>query len=533
MAWNEQYARILEQMKKSSATSVAITGADSKIEEPDCLFYTNFSRETAVAFYDIFEAFKDYYKSNPSLAVDRLKTNLKMQIDGMNGICPIEVVLYSSRVIREYLGNRAIKLALISLIQQYIPSNLKSVQYILSGWEWPQILSIVIEACGKTNDDEAIKLAMKYCPAIARKFVDKNDCEVLKSYITMIENTQNDAYIGYLTQIATLPQFDVDNNLGDYLVKELRKNRFLADHKETIAGAIHAKTGNYSLKRNLEKLLDNRHPATDTGSFNMTGLNYEIKAKRVAAMDFKRNPSALLREFELSRESDREIILLTCQKILKDIPLMLRSSDRNHAMIMVATKGQRIRAHELLDDIRELRTNYPDLAVTSRIALSEINPREYPLEDAMKRIIIDGELDSWSWAVGKYFRFRKQTFEKNLLWAFDESIDSVSQLDMAAFWARFKTIIITFNGNNDLLSTQVEIQKKIFAIIGKALNCTLTESACSELVELLDFLLKFSPAPCLELLDEMKKISKGNNFNKILSLVNDVIKKGDLAREPD
>ena len=38
MAWNEQYARILEQMKKNSATNTAITGADAKNDEPDCLF---------------------------------------------------------------------------------------------------------------------------------------------------------------------------------------------------------------------------------------------------------------------------------------------------------------------------------------------------------------------------------------------------------------------------------------------------------------------------------------------------------------
>lgn len=533
MAWNEQYARILEQMKKSSSVNASITGADSKTEEPDCLFYTNFSRESAIAFYEVFEAFKEYYKSNPSLAVDRLKTNLKMQIDGMSGVCPIEVMLYSSRIIRDYLGNRPIKLALISLIQQYIPSNLKSVQYILSGWEWPQILSIVIEACGKTNNDDVVKLAMRYCPTIAQKFVDKNDSEVLKSYITMIENTQNEAYIGYLTQIATLPQFDVDNVLGDHLIKELRKNRFLSDHRETIAREIHAKTGNYSLKRNLEKILDNKNPSAATGAFNMAGLNYEIKAKQIAAMDFTKNPSVLLREFEMSRESDREIILLTCRKILKDIPCMWRASDKNHAMIMVATKGQRIRAHELIADICALQNSCPELSVTTKIALSEISPGQYPLEDAMYQIIVDGEIDSWSWAIGKYFRFRKQIFEKNLLRAFMEKSSSVRKMDMASFLGRFKNIVILFNGNNDLLSTQPEIQKNVFEIVKAVMTDDLTESACKEIVDLLEFLLKYSASQSLGLLDEMKRLSKTLNYDELMARVNDVIKKGDLAREPD
>lgn len=533
MAWNEQYARILEQMKKSSSVNASITGADSKTEEPDCLFYTNFSRESAIAFYEVFEAFKEYYKSNPSLAVDRLKSNLKMQIDSMNGVCPVEVMLYSSRIIRDYLGNRPIKLALISLIQQYLPTNLKSVQYILSGWEWPQILSIVVEACGKTNNDEVIKLAMRYCPSIAQKFVDKNDSDVLKSYITMIENTQNEAYIGYLSQIATLPQFDVDNVLGDHLIKELRRNRFLADHKETIAREIHAKTGNYSLKRNLEKILDNKNPAADTGAFNMAGLNYEIKAKQIAAMDFTKNPSVLLREFEQSRESDRDIILLICQKVLKDIPAMWRASDKNHAMIMVATKGQRIKGYELISDICALQNACPELAVTTKIALSEISPGQYPLEEAMYQIIVDSEIESWSWAIGKYFRFRKQNFEKNLLRAFLEKSASIGKMDMSSFLARFKTIVILFNGNNDLLSTQPDIQKNIFEIIRSVMSGDLTESACKEIVELLEFMLKYSANCSLDLLDEMKRISKTQQYDELLIRVNDVIKKGDLAREPD
>ena len=192
MAWNEQYARILEQMKKNSVTNTVITGADAKNDEPDCLFYTNFSRESAVAFYEVFENFKEYYRSNPSIAVERLKSNLKIQIEAMGDICPIEVILYASRIIRDQLNNRPIKQALVTTIQQYIPGSLKSVQYILSGWEWPQILAIVIEACGKTNNDYAIKMAMDYCAKLAKKFVDKNDNELLKSYITMIEYAQNE-----------------------------------------------------------------------------------------------------------------------------------------------------------------------------------------------------------------------------------------------------------------------------------------------------------------------------------------------------
>ena len=357
MAWNEQYARILEQMKKNSVTNTVITGADAKNDEPDCLFYTNFSRESAVAFYEVFENFKEYYRSNPSIAVERLKSNLKIQVEAMGDICPIEVILYASRIIRDQLNNRPIKQALVTTIQQYIPGNLKSVQYILSGWEWPQILAIVIEACGKTNNDYAIKMAMDYCAKLAKKFVDKNDNELLKSYITMIEYAQNENYLNYITQIATIPQFEEDNALADYLVRELRRNSFLKEYKESISESIHAKTSNYSLKRSLEKIMDNTCPNNNGNAFNMNGLSYERKVKQVEAMDFTRSTSAMLSNFERSREPDDEIVLLTCKKILRDISGM-RPSDRNLALILVGTKGSRIRATELTEPILELQESY-------------------------------------------------------------------------------------------------------------------------------------------------------------------------------
>ena len=532
MAWNEQYARILEQMKKNSATNTAITGADAKNDEPDCLFYTNFSRESAIAFYEVFDSFKDYYKSNPSIAIDRLKNNLKIQIEAMGDICPLEVLLYASRIIRDQLNNRPIKQALVSTIQQYIPGNLKSVQYILSGWEWPQILAIVIEACGKTNNDYAIKMAMDYCSKISKKFVDKNDNELLKSYITMIEYTQNDNYLNYITQIATVPQFEEDNALADYLVRELRRNPFLKEHKESIAESIHAKTSNYSLKRSLEKIMDNTRPANNTNAFNMNGLSYERKVKQVEAMDFTRSTSAMLSDFERSRETDDEIVLLTCKKILRDISSM-RPSDRNLALILVGTKGSRIRATELTEPILDLQESYRELKVTSMIALTELDQRNFTLEDAMNQIIVDSDIDNWDWAVGKYFRFRKAFFEKNLMRAFCEKIPTVSDGDMSAFLGRFLKLIELFNGNNELLSTQDATQEAIIEFVGLVMEAYLTEAACGQIVNILDFMLAFCPNAVLTLLDRLKKIAENNRYEKIVTRVNEVIKKGDLAREPD
>jgi len=532
MAWNEQYARILEQMKKNSTTSTSISGADTKNDEPDCLFYTNFSRETAEAFYDIFEKFKGYYKQNPSVAIDTLKNNLKKQIDGMEDICPIEVLLYASRTIREYLGQRQIKAALISIIQQYIPSNLKSVQYILSGWEWPQILAIVVEACGKTNNDYAIKMAMDYCPKIAKKFVDKNDNELMKSYIVMIESTQNTNYLTYLTQIVCLPQFEDDQGLVDFFIRELRKNTFLKDHKEKIAEDLHAKTGSFSLKRSLERIMDAPTGRTGNNDFSMGGLNYDAKVKRVEALDFTRNTSFMLSDFERSREVDNDIVILTCQKILKSFYAM-RASDRNLALILIGTKGSRVNATNLIEDILDVQELYPETKVATFLALSELDSHNYPLEDAMNEIIVNPDIDQWDWAVGKYFRFRKALFEKNLLRAFRERIAESNMNDIGTILIRLQKLVVLFDGNNQLLSTQSNVQHNILDIVDDVIAMEINERTFTQVLEILNYLLAYAPLRVLNLLDKLKIIAERYGWIQLIRLVNEAIKKGDLAREPD
>ena len=533
MAWNEQYARILEQMKKNSVTNVAITGAETKNDEPDCLFYTNFSRESVIAFYEVFESFREYYKSNPSIAIDRLKSNLKLQIEAMGDICPIEVILYSSRVIRDLLNRMPIKQALVSIIQPYIAENLKSVQYILSGWEWPQILAIVIEACGKTNNDYVIKLAMDYCSKISKNFVDKNDNELMKSYITMIEYTQNENYLSYITQIATIQQFEEDNILCDYLVKEMYRNAFFREHKNIIAENIYGKTNNYSLKRSLEKIMDNTKSINNINIFNMNGLNSERKKQRIESMDFTRNTSAMLNEFERFRETDEEIILLICEKILKDISGM-RPSDRHFALVLVGTKGFRTQSTQLTRLILALMDSYRELKVTALIALTELDQNSFPLEIVLNQMIVDEDIEDWEWAVGKYFRFRKAFFEKNLMRFFGEKVSTTSKEELPVFLRRFHKLIGMFNGNNNLLSTQEASQRAIIEFVAIVIDkAILSESSYEQLISILDFMLFFCPNEVLILLDRIKKIAESERYEKIVVRINEVIKKGDLAREPD
>lgn len=533
MAWNKQYERILEQMKKNSVTNTVITGADAKNDEPDCLFYTNFSRESAVAFYEVFENFKLYYTSNSSIAVEKLKSNLKSQIDEMGNICPIEVILYASRIIRDKLNDKPIKQALVSTIQQYIPRNLKSVQYILSGWEWPQILVVVIEACGKTNNDYAIKTAMDYCAKLAKKFVDKNDTEVLKSYITMIEYTQNENYLNYITQIATVPQFEENEALVNYLVKELNKNSFLKENSDLISKNIHAKANNYYLKNSLEKIMKNVWPNSSTNIFNMNGLSYERKVKQIETMDFSRNTYKMLRDFE-NLKADNETVLLICKHILNDIPKM-RPSDRINALILVGTKGSRIRATELKESILELQKSNQELKVASMIALTELDSQNFTLGNTMEQLIADDNIDDWYLAIGKYFRYRKSYFREDLMRVFFEKIPYVSKNDMPVLLEKLLKLIEAFNGgvSHDSLSTDTETQMAIIELLKTVEETPLTDVSCEKLISILKVMLSFCPNEVLTLLDSLKKIAENNCYDKIIARVNEVIKKGDSAREPE
>ena len=65
MAWNEQYARILEQMKKNSTTSTSISGADTKNDEPD--FTRSFLAKQQKPFMIFLKSSKDIINNIPAL----------------------------------------------------------------------------------------------------------------------------------------------------------------------------------------------------------------------------------------------------------------------------------------------------------------------------------------------------------------------------------------------------------------------------------------------------------------------------------
>ena len=61
----------------------------------------------------------------------------------------------------------------------------------------------------------------------------------------------------------------------------------------------------------------------------------------------------------------------------------------------------------------------------------------------------------------------------------------------------------------------------------------INERVFSQILEILNYLLSLAPLRVLSLLDKLKVIAERYGWIQLIKLVNEAIKKGDLAREPD
>ena len=195
--WRKKLDLIQKKIDEESEVTIIdeeVTGVKALHYAPDNLFYSEFSEADAEAFFAIFEGFRNAYNMNKNLAIKALSDNIELQIDEMsNNVCPVEVILFASRSIKDLLStDPKLFKEFKNLIAKHIGVWMqKSAWYILSGWEWKHQLAIFVEAIGESNDATLLKLAMDYYDRIAKLCIDKEDCQVLKSYINMILATQN------------------------------------------------------------------------------------------------------------------------------------------------------------------------------------------------------------------------------------------------------------------------------------------------------------------------------------------------------
>ena len=90
--WIDQLQKIKTDMQSKAEVSIIdedVTGVQGNNSAPDNLFYSEFSEEVAVAFFDIFARFGKIYETNSRDAIDILIDNIEVKNDAVN-IMPLD-----------------------------------------------------------------------------------------------------------------------------------------------------------------------------------------------------------------------------------------------------------------------------------------------------------------------------------------------------------------------------------------------------------------------------------------------------------
>lgn len=281
-----------------------ITGAVSVSNEPDNLFFSSFSEEDARAFSAIFDRYKCYSKENSFEAPMQLKNNIDIQCKAMeeSGICPLELMLFSARIIGDELKHDTpARRNLVLMTERYVKGSSESVRYILAGWEWEYILCIVLEACGKTNDDSLIRLAISYSSDLVNKYTTPSNISILKGYLTMLNCSQNDQYIPVIGDLYSIPVVTDNIEAKNELVSLLNKKRsFMNDYSARIIEEITSRNIGQALRKQLE-IIRGSSMVTDGDLFKTLNSNIDISRKIQAINEAELNYKTLS---SMSRNTD-------------------------------------------------------------------------------------------------------------------------------------------------------------------------------------------------------------------------------------
>lgn len=185
------------------------------------LFYWNFEP------YYIEELVRCYEKQViNSLKIHELEIELRCIAEDMMGenTCPIEAILYSSKVINNALVNNN---SIIETIGNVI-SNIyfrneyeykDTIKFILEEWSWTPQIMILINACGKIADLELLKMIYE------RHLKGDTRLHVLKAFMN-VNNENKETCIEYSLKIISLTQ-ESDNTevqMAKYFIHNYTKN---------------------------------------------------------------------------------------------------------------------------------------------------------------------------------------------------------------------------------------------------------------------------------------------------------------------
>lgn len=185
------------------------------------LFYWNFE---SYHIEDLVRCYEKFTSNNINLGkLHELEIELKCIAQEMMGenTCPIEAILYASKVINNILVNNNALVETIGNVIAYIYSRNESeyketIKFILEEWSWTIQIMILINACGKIEDIDLLNIVYD------RHTKGDTRLQALKAFM----NVKKDICVDYTLKLISLTQ-EIDNTevqMAKYFIHNYTKN---------------------------------------------------------------------------------------------------------------------------------------------------------------------------------------------------------------------------------------------------------------------------------------------------------------------
>lgn len=546
--WKEMLKEVNTQEADISILQENITGVKGEEDSPDNLFYSEFSEEDARAFFNIFSGYMELYEQNKEQACNCLEKNLEEQIKAMpQKICPVEILLYSSRIIKKQIRDEKNVFTLLkSIVGKNLghPSSFKSVEYILSGWEWAPQLCILVEAIGEKNDSELIDFAMKKYEYKADN--SENDTRLLLSYINMLLATQNDKYIHYIVDVVTNKKFMDNNDLTNNFDSQLRSNTFLNRNFSELIKQMNEK----KLTERMQSVLRSWSKNNQEIQTNCPQPIRYQNAKNSQSRQNDGNITATLDSLQFDSYTRKD--LQTCYKLKNDdnerkqackiimnkIDSMRPEKERGWAYITLGKLGEFLHDDALEGFLTEQKKVHPDFAFSINIALHSLGKID---DKALFDLILEGKAQDFDCEnLAQHCRYKQQLLSVGF-------VDYISEIsnknlvkenkinDVLKF---FYNVLKEYNGKDNNINRSGELVYNVINML-KNFNKQYSEiSIYKTILDINECILESSPsktACILQNLDFVNKNLPKNNpeTESLVARIDKILIKGDLPSEPD
>ena len=240
----ERYKSIMTTSSKlvslKEINEVSEGGGEKTNNYNNKLFYWNFEP------YHIEELVKCYEKfSNGELNQFRTK-ELKSEIIEISNdmisknICPIESILYASKVLNNLLDENFLVDTLGSIISEiYLKKNddyKDTIKFILKEWSWKLQIIVLINACGKIGDIDLLKVIYE------KHTNDDTRLEALKAFM----NVDNEICIDYTLDL--ISRIKESDNIEVQMVKY-----FINNYNKSFGKVATYKAEKYLIDENINK----------------------------------------------------------------------------------------------------------------------------------------------------------------------------------------------------------------------------------------------------------------------------------------